>query len=174
MKKKVVSVMLLVALVGSSLSATTITAYAEDHDPVNLTFWGWTASDFEAKSIQDGLDAFQEKYPWITVEYMTVPSADYHTKLKTALASGSGPDVFYLDATQCTDFVKANLLMDITDIAGDFTQNMTDASLQKVSMTDADGNTHVYGLDICNVGPVIFYNKSLRKESKVVQTKKQY
>ena len=78
MKKKVVSVMLLVALVGSSLSATTITAYAEDHDPVNLTFWGWTASDFEAKSIQDGLDAFQEKYPWITVEYMTVPSADYH------------------------------------------------------------------------------------------------
>lgn len=52
--------MLLVALVGSSLSATTITAYAEDHDPVNLTFWGWTASDFEAKSIQDGLDAFQE------------------------------------------------------------------------------------------------------------------
>ena len=46
MKKKVVSVMLLVALVGSSLSATTITAYAEDHDPVNLTFWGWTASGF--------------------------------------------------------------------------------------------------------------------------------
>lgn len=167
MKKKVVSVMLLVALVGSSLSATTITAYAEDHDPVNLTFWGWTASDFEAKSIQDGLDAFQEKYPWITVEYMTVPSADYHTKLKTALASGSGPDVFYLDATQCTDFVKANLLMDITDIAGDFTQNMTDASLQKVSMTDADGNTHVYGLDICNVGPVIFYNKDLFEEAGV-------
>lgn len=167
MKKKVVSVMLLAALVGSSLSATTITAYAEDHDPVNLTFWGWTASDFEAKSIQDGLDAFQEKYPWITVEYMTVPSADYHTKLKTALASGSGPDVFYLDATQCTDFVKANLLMDITDIAGDFTQNMTDASLQKVSMTDADGNTHVYGLDICNVGPVIFYNKDLFEEAGV-------
>ena len=167
MKKKVVSVMLLVALVGSSLSATTITAYAEDHDPVNLTFWGWTASDFEAKSIQDGLDAFQEKYPWITVEYMTVPSADYHTKLKTALASGSGPDVFYLDATPCTDFVKANLLMDITDIAGDFTQNMTDASLQKVSMTDADGNTHVYGLDICNVGPVIFYNKDLFEEAGV-------
>lgn len=49
MKKKVVSVMLLVALVGSSLSATTITAYAEDHDPVNLTFWGWTASDFELR-----------------------------------------------------------------------------------------------------------------------------
>ena len=134
---------------------------------MTLTFWGWTASDFESKSIQDGLDAFQEKYPWITVEYMTVPSADYHTKLKTALASGSGPDVFYLDATQCTDFVKANLLMDITDIASDFTKNMTDASLQKVSMTDADGNTHVYGLDICNVGPVIFYNKDLFKEAGV-------
>ena len=57
--------------------------------------------------------------------------------------------------------------MDITDIAGDFTQNMTDASLQKVSMTDADGNTHVYGLDICNVGPVIFYNKDLFEEAGV-------
>ena len=75
---------------------------------------------------------------------------------------------FYLELQHSdTDFVKANLLMDITDIAGDFTQNMTDASLQKVSMTDADGNTHVYGLDICNVGPVIFYNKDLFEEAGV-------
>ena len=34
-------------------------------------------------------------------------------------------------------------------------------------MTDADGNTHVYGLDICNVGPVIFYNKDLFEEAGV-------
>lgn len=162
MNKKLVSSLLCASMAASLLSVSAPVAYAEEeHDPVTLTFWGWTASDFESQSIQAGLDDFQEQYPWITVEYMTVPSADYHTKLKTALASGSGPDVFYLDATQCNDFVNANLLMDITDIASDFTVNMTDASLQKVSMTDENGDSHVYGLDICNVGPVIFYNKDL-------------
>lgn len=167
MKKKWVSTLLLTSLVVSAMNAGTVTTYAEEKDPVTLTFWGWTASDFEAKSIQDGLEAFQEQYPWITVEYMTVPSADYHTKLKTALASGSGPDVFYLDATQCKDFVNANLVMDLTDIASDFTANMTNASLQKVSLEDENGDTHVYGLDICNVGPVIFYNKDLFEEAGV-------
>lgn len=58
MKKKWISIMLLASLVGSSLSATAVATYAEDHDPVTLTFWGWTASDFESKSIQDGLEAF--------------------------------------------------------------------------------------------------------------------
>lgn len=168
MKKKWISMLLAASVFTSAFAATAVTTHAEEeYDPVSLTFWGWTASDFEAKSIQDGLDAFQEKYPWITVEYMTVPSADYHTKLKTALASGSGPDVFYLDATQCADFVKANLIMDITDIAAEFTENMTEASLQKVSMTNEDGETSVYGLDICNVGPVIFYNRDLFDEAGV-------
>lgn len=161
MKKKIVSLAIAAAMLASTIAGTSVTAFAEEHEPVTLTFWGWTASDFEAKAIQNGLDAFQEQYPYITVEYMTVPSADYHTKLKTALASGSGPDVFYLDATQCNDFVSAGLLADLTDVAADFTANMTEASLQKVSMKGEDGNTHVYGLDICNVGPVIFYNKDL-------------
>lgn len=168
MKKKWISMLLLTSMVASTVGATTVATYAEEeHDPVKLTFWGWTASDFEAKSIQAGLDSFQELYPWITVEYMTVPSADYHTKLKTALASGSGPDVFYLDATQCKDFVNADLVMDLTDVAADFTANMTDASLEKVSLADDNGDIHVYGLDICNVGPVIFYNKDLFEEAGV-------
>lgn len=161
MKKKIMSLVISTAMFASTIAGTSVTAFAEEQDPVTLTFWGWTASDFEAKAIQEGLDTFQEQYPYITVEYMTVPSADYHTKLKTALASGSGPDVFYLDATQCNDFVNAGLLADLTDVAADFTANMTEASLQKVSMTGEDGSTRVYGLDICNVGPVIFYNKDL-------------
>ena len=161
MKKRSISLLLTASMLLTAALTGPVTAYAEEHDPVTLTFWGWTASDFESKAIQNGLDEFQAMYPYITVEYMTVPSADYHTKLKTALASGSGPDVFYLDATQVNDFVSADLILDITDIASDFTATMTDASLQKVSMKGADGETHVYGLDICNVGPVIFYNKDL-------------
>lgn len=161
MKKRMITLTIATTLFASAIVSTPVIAVAEEKEPVNLTFWGWTASDFEAKAIQNGLDEFQKQYPYITVEYMTVPSADYHTKLKTALASGSGPDVFYLDATQCNDFVKAGLLSDLTEVAADFTSNMTDASLQKVSMKGEDGNTHVYGLDICNVGPVIFYNRDL-------------
>lgn len=142
-------------------SGSTEASEDSDKDPVTLTFWSWEASDLEAKSIQAGIDDFQTLYPWITVDYMTVPSSDFHTKLKTALASGDGPDVFYLDATQCKDFVNAGLLMELTDVASEFTADMTRASLEKVSMVDENGETHVYGLDICNVGPVIFYNKDL-------------
>ncbi len=163
MKKKILSSMLCVAMMMSLLVACGSSDSSSDSDDeqVTLTFWGWEASELESQSIQEGIDAFEEEYPNISVEYMTVPSSDFHTKLKTALASGDGPDVFYLDATQVKDFVSAGLLMDLTDVADDFMEDMTRASLEKVSLTDEDGEEHVYGLDICNVGPVIFYNKDL-------------
>lgn len=155
------------ASMAPSSSAPGNSAPTGETEPVTLTFWGWEASDFEAKSIQAGIDAFEEIYPWISVDYMTVPSSDYHTKLKTALATNGGPDVFYLDATQVNDFVSAGLLMEITDLAGDFLDDMTKASLEKVSFTGEDGKTHIYGLDVCNVGPVIFYNVDLFDEAGV-------
>ncbi len=166
MKKKILSSMLCAAMMVSLLSGCgsgdkSGGGSGSDGDQVTLTFWGWEASELESKSLQEGIDAFEKENPNISVEYMSVPSADFHTKLKTALASGDGPDVFYLDATQCKDFVNAGLLMDLTDVASDFTDKMTRASLEKVTMADDNGEEHVYGLDICNVGPVIFYNKDL-------------
>lgn len=132
-------------------------------EQTTLTFWGWEASALEAQSIQKGIADFEAANPAIHVEYMTVPNSEYHTKLKTAMASNSAPDVFYLDAAYTRDFVNNGLLYDITDVIGEYVDynDLINSSKEKVSLVDAQGKSHIYGMDICCVGPVIFYNKDL-------------
>ena len=177
MRKKLLCTMLCVTMLASALTGCGSSEAPKEDAPVTeggteaggdaskeevtLTFWGWEASKMEGEAIQRGIDAFEDLHPEIHVDFMTVPSADFHTKLKTALASGDGPDVFYLDAMYCKDFVKAGLLMDLTEPAAEVLGDMTRASREKVSIPDENGEEHMYGIDICNVGPVIFYNKDL-------------
>ncbi|MCE5344043.1 MAG: sugar ABC transporter substrate-binding protein [Eubacteriales bacterium] len=138
-------------------------SFAAAEEQINLTFWGWEASALEAQSIQNGITAFEAANPNIHVDYMTVPNSEYHTKLKTAMASDSAPDVFYLDAAYTRDFANNGLLYDLTDVIGDYVDmnDLINSSIEKVSIAGADGQNHIYGMDICCVGPVIFYNKDL-------------
>lgn len=156
MKKMIASILTLILMFSCFA-----TAFGEEK--VTLTFWSWEASALESQAIQDGIDRFMEANPNINVEYMVVPKAEFHTKLKTAMASGSAPDVFFLDAAYTRDFVNNGLLYDITDIIGDYIDmdDLIPSSKEKVSIVDEEGNTHIYGMDICCVGPVIFYNKDL-------------
>jgi multiple sugar transport system substrate-binding protein len=137
-------------------------ASATAEEPVTLTFWGGSHA-LEAQSIQAGIAAFEAANPNIHVDYMTVPSSEYHTKLKTAMASNSAPDVFYLDAAYTRDFANNGLLYDLTDVIGDYVDmdDLINSSKEKVSIADENGKDHIYGMDICCVGPVIFYNKDL-------------
>jgi multiple sugar transport system substrate-binding protein len=77
---------------------------------------GW-GSPLEKENVETGLKAFEEANPDIEVEWIHVPD-DYATKLKTSLAGGSPPDVFWTGNP--ADFASRGLLVDVTDfIAAD-------------------------------------------------------
>ena len=70
-------------------------AGAADDGTVTITYESWTPSQETMDSI---VSAFEKANPGITVEAKLLPYADYVTAIKTELASGTGPDVFDLQA----------------------------------------------------------------------------
>jgi len=64
---------------------------AEDREPVTITFGGWGSWII----YREWLDAFEEKYPWITVELVKPVDEDwYEDDLMRLAATGKMPDVF--------------------------------------------------------------------------------
>src|SRR5690606_38799106 len=74
--------------------ATKAVAASAAQEQVQISMMGW-GSPLEKANVETGLQAFQEQNPDITVEWIHVPD-DYATKLKTALAGGTPPDVYWL------------------------------------------------------------------------------
>ncbi|WP_113370143.1 ABC transporter substrate-binding protein [Rhizobium sp. SYY.PMSO] len=137
-------------------------------DKIELTFMSWEASPLESASIRTGLEDFKKAHPNVDVKYVTAPFAQHHAKLRTMMAAGTAPDVFYLNPDYQRDFINNGQLLDLSD---QFSQywDMKDfiASSQKKMQVTVDGKTHIYGVDVCTVGPVLYYNKKLFDEAGV-------
>ena len=74
---------------------------------------GWASSDAENTRLQEIVDKWNAANPDSTVQLNLVP--DYDTKLQTALAGGSPPDIFYIDSFKLPDLVAAKAVAPIGD-----------------------------------------------------------
>lgn len=153
-----------VLLAGAALAAQALiagSAVAQD-EKIELTFMSWEASPLESKSIQAGLDGFRAAHPNVTVKYVTSPFAQHHTKLRTMMAAGTAPDVFYLNPDYQRDFIAAGQLMDLSDRFGDLwdINDFIPSSREKIRVGEGD-DAKIYGVDVCTVGPVLYYNKKM-------------
>src|SRR5579859_4205600 len=86
----------------------------------NLTLEGWSSSPSENQLLQQIVDSFNKANPDLSVKLNQVP--DYDTTLAKDLASGSPPDVFYVDEFRLPDLVNAGAIQPI----GDKLQNVND------------------------------------------------
>jgi len=86
--------------------------------PVELNLSGWSSSDQENKDLQAHIDDFNAANPDIHVTFNIVPG-DYGTAMQTAFASGTYPDVFYVDAGKFYDWAKAGVLANGKDMIED-------------------------------------------------------
>lgn len=141
---------------------------AISQDKIELTFMSWEASPLESASIRAGLKDFEQANPDVRVKYVTSPFAQHHSKLRTMMAAGTAPDVFYLNPDYQRDFVANGQLLDLTDAFPKYwdLKDFTPGSQKKIQL-EVDGKKHIYGVDVCNVGPVLFYNKKLFDEAGV-------
>jgi multiple sugar transport system substrate-binding protein len=81
--------------------------------PGTLQLMGWASSDAENVRLQEIVDQWNAANPDTQVQLNLVP--DYDTKLQTALAGGSPPDIFYIDSFKLPDLVAANAVAPIGD-----------------------------------------------------------
>ncbi len=109
--KKLLSVLLTIALLLST-GATIALAEEAAQNPVTIriSWWGDTARHEKYNAI---CDAFQEKYPWITVERETNTWSDYWDKLATLVAGGNAPDVMGMHPQFVSDYASRGALADL-------------------------------------------------------------
>jgi multiple sugar transport system substrate-binding protein len=98
---------------GDAAAATEAAADAPAAIPGALQLMGWASSDAENVRLQEIVDGWNEANPDAPVQLNLVP--DYDTKLQTALAGGSPPDIFYIDSFRLPDLVAANAVAPIGD-----------------------------------------------------------
>lgn len=130
-----------------------------------ITFMGW-GSPQEVEVFETMIAQYEDRFPDVTVEYITVPAPDFNTKLQTMIGSGQTPDVFYLIPDYLMSWVDAGVLANMTDFVADnemFDEsNIWPAALATYS-TDGKqtGVGDIYALPK-DVGPwALAYNKEL-------------
>ena len=130
-----------------------------------ITFMGW-GSDTEIAVFNDMIAQYEDAYPDVKVDYITVPAADFQTKLQTMIASNKTPDVFYLAPENVMPFASSGIVADLSDYV-DNNDLFDPANVwqKAIDMYRYDGTTPgkgaVYGLPK-DIGPfALAYNKDL-------------
>lgn len=115
MKKRILSILLALTVTGSLLATGCAKEEKEKSDDgkTHISFMGW-GTDAEIETFEKMIAGFEKENPDIKVDYTTVPSADFDTKLQNMIAAGEQPDAFYCPIDSFAKYVVTGNLLDIT------------------------------------------------------------
>ncbi len=105
------------------------------------------------------VDAFEQENPGIQVETQVTPSTEYLPKILTQIAADTPPDVLGVENTPFIQFVRKNVLLDLTPkLEADQAFKATDFFPKLIGRYTIDNK--VYGIPY-DVQPIccLFYNK---------------
>jgi ABC-type glycerol-3-phosphate transport system substrate-binding protein len=138
---------------GSGASPVTITMWQHSYPPLNT----WTKAQ---------IAAFQKRNPGIKVNYVLVPFEEYNQKILTALATGSGPDVFESDDYTFAQFQQNGSLAALDPRKlGLASTNALRTAYEPNALGLVTFGGKVYGLPYDWEAPVIGYNIRLLRQA---------
>lgn len=91
-------------------------------EDVSISYWGFPNftgdTEFPVTEEYDAalIEAFQAKYPHVTVEYQKIDFTDGPTKLETAIQSNTNPDVVYDAPGRVIDWASKGYLVPFDDV----------------------------------------------------------
>ncbi len=144
----------LVTVVAGCSSASTSADSGAAAGPVTITYGIWDANQMPA--MQKMVDAFQGAHPDIKVNIQLTPNSDYWTKLQTAAASGTAPDVFWMNSSRIGLYAGQGQLQSLTGKSG-FDNSPFSKALNTIFTLD--GKQYGMPKDYDTVG--LWYNKKL-------------
>ena len=100
---------------GSSTSSSSLNPSAS-HEPVTITVWDYygTATPFS----KDVIQAFEEQYPWITVDHQAIGYEATHDKFTVSVSGGAPPDLATIDMTWIPTFASNGLFANVSELSG--------------------------------------------------------
>lgn len=163
------AVRLVAALAGVAVAATAISGCATAapaasqspavdldavlNEPAELTLWSWSTN------VQAVVDAFEAKYPEISIEVVNVGTGnDHYTKLQNAIKAGKGaPDIATMEYGVLPQFALEGSVVDLKQFGFEkYEDEFAPAAWSAVNVGDG-----LYELPH-NSGPMaLFYNKDV-------------
>lgn len=134
-----------------------------------ITFYGW-GNETEVSLTQKFVDDYNNSQNEIKVNYTAIPSDDYGTKIRNALASRNPPDVLIAGDGEIKPWIENGGLASLDDFINnsevfdlsDFWEEGQNRYLYNIE-TRTNGSGHYYGI-MRDLSPtVLFYNKTAFK-----------
>lgn len=124
---------------------------------VELTFW---RHDFEveAQSFRDMITSFEAEHPNIKVKLELFPNDQYETKIRTALAGQSAPDIIAIDGPTLASYAHNGALIPLDDYMNK-DGNIDDISKPVIESLTYNGK--IYAAPNNDASLAMFYNKKM-------------
>ena len=122
-------------------------------EPQTLNLWIFEGEDEFLPTL---VDAFEKEHPNITVKVTNIPEDNYVTKIDTALAAGSPPDIGYMYEPR---WMKAGKVLPLDDIIAAENIDVSQYNQSAFSYCLLDGKTYCLGSYAGAI--MLFYNKDL-------------
>ncbi len=119
---------------------------------------GWASSPAETALLKSLLYNFSLANPDITIKYEPI-TGDYKASLLTMLASGTEPDIFYVDGGYFLEFASNDVLLPMDDLMAGTNTNKSDFISSLLGEFSYDGNVYGIPKDFNTLG--LFYNKEM-------------
>lgn len=130
---------------GNEMAETT--APETGKEPVTITFWHRDGNTTSNPIYAEVIKNFQEKYPWITVEYTGLASDSYTQKFNTAVVTESTPDVGTISDKDLYALVAQDALMQLDDAfnAWEERDSLLPNIVEQARFYAQDGNLYLLG-----------------------------
>ena len=149
---------------GESTAAETTKNAGGDQAPVTLTFWHRDGNTTSNPMFEVIIKDFEEKYPWITVEYTGLAADSYMTKYNTAIVTGETPDVCTISNKDLNTLVAQDALLDLEESFNQWEEKdqMLPEILDSARFLSGDGNLYMLGYGMTQ--ETSWYNKKWHEE----------
>jgi len=144
-------------------SAPAASSAAPDAEPVTIAYWH-IYTDGPMKDLTDQLLAdFKKLHPNVTVNQLGVNFFDYWTKLSTAMAAGSGPDLALNDTSTVPSRAKTGAILSTDDFIQRDGVDLNDFFPLLVDKMKYEGK--MYGMPHDTDVRVLYYNKKMFQDA---------
>lgn len=151
--------LLLTACAAAPVAAPAAEQPAAPAQPVELTYFTFSAAPEHLDSLDEMIAAFEAANPGVTVKVETAPFDQYFTKLQTLIAGGTAPDVYELNFENFVSYASKGVLANLDDLASadpGFVDRFYPRAYEAFSLNGVQ-----YGLPESFSDVVLFYNKDL-------------
>jgi raffinose/stachyose/melibiose transport system substrate-binding protein len=148
------------ALLAAACVLTLFSGCAKKDTGITLNVWHIWASDTESSKapFEKVLAAYQAANPHIRVIVDATENESYKTKIRSAVAAGEAPDVFfYYAGGTMKGFVDAGALMPLND----FLDASTQSRMLPGTLVNSTFNGEIYGLTSSQVVGTFFVNQEM-------------